>query len=141
MLMPIAARFPRRRGALSAGHAGLRAVSRSGPSFQSGSIPLRGLITWVIGIVIFRISGRLGVFALGYEDLSDALLYGMAWRLAALLLVGKFVSTLPVTASEDARHLLSNLFFGGMCGAVVAGLGRHFVTLGQPDYVLLAVAA
>jgi len=142
MLMPIAAAFSAVVGALfQRATLGLRAVSRKRPVIPKWLHPLAGgLITWVIGIVIFRISGRLGVFALGYEDLSDALLYGMAWRLAALLLVGKFVSTIACYGLGGCGGIFSpNLFFGGMCGAVVAGLGRHFVTLGQPDYVLLAV--
>ena len=87
-----------------------------------------------------RLTGHLGVFALGYDDLSDALAHGMAWRLAALLLVGKLISTIVCYGLGGCGGIFSpNLFFGGMCGAVVAGLGAHFVPLNQSDYVMLAV--
>jgi len=64
----------------------------------------------------------------------------MAWRLAALLLVGKLISTIACYGLGGCGEIFSpNLFFGGMCGAVVAGLGAHFVSLNQSDYVMLAV--
>jgi CIC family chloride channel protein len=40
-----------------------------------------GLTTWIIGIGVFAGTGHLGVFSLGYDDLTDALTHGMAWRL------------------------------------------------------------
>ena len=75
-----------------------------------------GLITWVAGIAIFSATGRLGVFGLGYEDLSDALAHGMAWRLAALLLAGKLIATIASYGFGGCGGIFSpNLFFGGMC--------------------------
>ena len=98
------------------------------------------MITWVIGIVIFKMTGHLGVFALGYDDLSDALTHGIAWRLAVLLLIGKLISTIACYGLGGCGGIFTpNLFFGGMCGAIVAGLGAHFVPVNQSDYVLLAV--
>jgi len=64
----------------------------------------------------------------------------MAWRLAAVLLVGKLISTIACYGLGGCGGIFSpNLFFGGMCGAVVAGLGGHFLGLHQADTVLLAV--
>ena len=142
LLMPFAAAFSALVGAIyQRATLDLRAATRKRPIIPKWLHPLvGGLITWVIGIVIFKITGRLGVFALGYDDLSDALAHGMAWRLAALLLVGKLIATISSYGFGGCGGIFSpNLFFGGMCGAVVAGLGAHFVTLNQSDYVLLAV--
>ncbi len=99
-----------------------------------------GLVTWGAGMMIFSATGRLGVFALGYEDLSDALLHGMAWRLAALLLIGKLIATIASYGFGGCGGIFSpNLFFGGMCGSIVAGLGSHFLALNQSDALLLAI--
>jgi CIC family chloride channel protein len=98
------------------------------------------LITWVIGMAVFAKSGHLGVFALGYDDLSGALVNGMAWRLAAVLLIGKLIATIACYGLGGCGGIFSpNLFFGGMCGIVVAGLGSHFLPLTEADTVLLAV--
>jgi CIC family chloride channel protein len=142
LLMPVAAAFSGLVGAYyQRATLDLRAASRKRPIIPKWLHPLAGgLITWVIGIVVFAKTGRLGVFALGYDDLSDSLLHGMAWRLAAILLVGKFISTVACYGLGGCGGIFSpNLFFGGMCGAVVAGLGTHFLALGQSDSVMLAV--
>ncbi|MEP6956994.1 MAG: chloride channel protein, partial [Chthoniobacterales bacterium] len=87
-----------------------------------------GLTTWIIGISIFASTGRLGVFALGYDDLSDALVHGMAWKLALLLLAGKLIATIASYGFGGCGGIFSpNLFFGAMCGMVVAGIGGDFM--------------
>jgi len=99
-----------------------------------------GIATWLIGIAIFAYSGRLGVFGLGYDDLSDALAHGMAWKLAALLLIGKMAATILCYGLGGCGGIFSpNLFFGAMCGAIVAGIGSNFLALDQSDQLLLAV--
>jgi CIC family chloride channel protein len=134
------------------------AAALIGISFQRGAIGLRGkarrlrtipkwlhpliggLITWLIGSAVFAWSGRLGVFALGYDDLSDSLLHGMVWKLAAVLLAGKLIATIAGYGLGGCGGIFSpNLFFGAMCGAVVAGLGKHFLAITQADSVLLIV--
>ena len=54
----------------------------------------------------------LGVFALGYDDLSEALVSGMALKLAALLLVGKLLATIAGYGLGGCGGIFSpNLFF------------------------------
>lgn len=136
--------------------AGLAALA--GGFFQRASIKLRakannthflpkwlhplagGVGTWIIGILIFAYSGKLGVFGLGYDDLSDALAHGIAWKLAALLLIGKLAATILCYGLGGCGGIFSpNLFLGAMCGAIVAGIGSHFFALDQSDQLLLAV--
>ena len=52
-----------------------------------------GLVTWALGALIFWRTGHLGVFSLGYDDLSSALAGDIGWQLAAGLLVTKFIAT------------------------------------------------
>ncbi len=99
-----------------------------------------GLVTWIIGIAVFALTGRLGIFSLGYDDLSDALTHGIAWQLAALLLAGKLVATVVSYGLGGCGGIFSpNLFFGAMCGACVAGIGSHFCALTHSDQIMLAV--
>ena len=129
-----------------------------GVLFQRGSLRLRlemkkvnaiprwlqplagGLVTWTLGAGVFLMTARLGVFALGYEDLSDAINGRFAWQLAAVLLFGKLIATIACYGFGGCGGIFSpNLFFGGMCGALVAGLGADFLQLNQSDTVLLVV--
>lgn len=43
-----------------------------------------GLITWVLGIFVFLETGKIGVFGLGYQDLSSALNNQLEWKIAGL---------------------------------------------------------
>ena len=127
-LMPLAAAFAASVGVLfQRGSIALRGKARRVRAVPAWLHPLIGsLITWIIGVSVFAWSGRLGVFALGYDDLSDALLHGIAWKLAALLLVGKLIATIGGYGLGGCGGIFSpSLFFGGMCGAV-AGSARIF---------------
>ena len=142
LLMPVAAALGALSGALfQRATLNLRAASRKRSLIPRWLHPLvGGLITWVIGFAVFAKSGHLGIFALGYDDLSSALTSGMAWRLAAALLVGKFIATVACYGLGGCGGIFSpNLFFGGMAGVLVAGIGRHFLPLSQSDMVLLEV--
>jgi chloride channel protein, CIC family len=136
--------------------AGIAAIF--GVLFQRGSLRLRlklkstraipkwlqplfgGLLTWALGVAVFLMTAHLGVFALGYEDLSDAINGRFAWQLAAVLLIGKLIATIACYGFGGCGGIFSpNLFLGGMCGALVAGLGGDFLQLNQSDTVLLVV--
>ena len=82
-----------------------------------------GLVTWALGALIFWRTGHLGVFSLGYDDLSGALAGDIGWQLAAGLLVAKFIATFCCYGFGGCGGIFSPaLFFGGMTGALVAGL-------------------
>jgi CIC family chloride channel protein len=144
LLMPIAAAFATfvgivfQRATLS-----LRFRCKRVTSIPRWLHPLAGgLSTWIIGIGIFAFTGRLGVFGLGYDDLSDALLHGIAWRIALLLLVGKLIATIASYGFGGCGGIFSpNLFFGAMAGMAVAGLGANFLALNRADDLLLAIGA
>ena len=82
-----------------------------------------GLVTWALGALIFWRTGHLGVFSLGYDDLSGALAGDIGWQLAAGLLVAKFIATFCCYGFGGCGGIFSPaLFFGGMTGVLVAGL-------------------
>jgi CIC family chloride channel protein len=99
-----------------------------------------GLITWGLGVGVFCGTGKLGVFGLGYGDLSQALSGGVAWNLAALLLVAKFIATFCSYGFGGCGGIFSPcLFFGGMVGIFVSGVvGLEWPTA-HADSTTLAV--
>ena len=121
----------------------LRQRCKTAARFPRWLQPLAGgLTTWVIGVAIFAFTGRLAVFALGYNDLSDALVHGMAWRLALILLAGKLLATIASYGFGGCGGIFSpNLFLGAMAGIIVAGLAGTFVTLNRADHLLLTIGA
>jgi CIC family chloride channel protein len=99
-----------------------------------------GLITWGLGNAVFSLTGHLGVFSLGYDDLSSALAGHIGWQLAAGLLAAKFIATFTCYGFGGCGGIFSpTLFFGGMTGVAVAGLiGLHW-PVARPDTIMLAV--
>ena len=126
---------------------GLRQSFRSQPTM--GKIPawlrpaLGGIVTWVIGVAIFLPSGHLGIFSLGYDDLTHGLNNELPWRLAALLLAGKLVATVVGYGTGGCGGIFApNLFLGAMCGVALSGLSSGSgVGLTNDDHVLLTVVA
>ena len=104
-------------------------------------LPAAGaVITWALGAAVFVQTHRLGVFSLGYDDLSSALAGDVGWQLAALLLGAKFIATFTCYGFGGCGGIFSpTLFFGGMTGVVVAGLVNLQWPVAQADVVTLAV--
>jgi chloride channel protein, CIC family len=84
--------------------------------------------------------GHLGVFSLGYDDLSSALAGDLGWQLAAVLLVTKFVATFSCYGFGGCGGIFSpTLFFGGMTGVLIAGLVGLQWHVSRADSLTLAV--
>ncbi len=99
-----------------------------------------GFAVWVIGAAVFLGTGHLGVFGLGYTDLTDALNGQMIWQIAALLLVAKLAATALCYGLGGCGGIFApTLFFGGMAGTAIAGLFGLFMHLTPADSVTLAV--
>ncbi len=101
---------------------------------------LGALVTWVLGSAVFVYSGKLGVFGLGYGDLSEALRGGFGWKLAGILVAAKLLATVACYGFGGCGGIFSPmLFLGGMCGICLAGLCGLVVPLKHPDEIVLAV--
>jgi CIC family chloride channel protein len=120
---------------------GLRHWTKSFAKFPGWLLPVMGgLITWALGVAVFCGTGKLGVFALGYDDLSSGLTGDMAWDAAALMLMAKFAATICSYGFGGCGGIFSPcLFFGGMVGILVSGLlGLEFPSV-HDDVTILAV--
>jgi CIC family chloride channel protein len=122
---------------------GLRQWSRKLVKFPHWLLPVMGgLITWGLGVAVFCGTGKLGVFGLGYDDLSEALKGGESWtwNLAALLLAAKFIATFSCYGFGGCGGIFSPcLFFGGMAGIFVSRLVGLEWPVGHADFITLAV--
>jgi len=99
-----------------------------------------GLITWGIGCAVFVGTGHLGVFSLGYDDLSSGLANQLPWKIAAILLVAKLIATVACYGFGGCGGIFSpTLFFGGMCGVFVSGVCSLFMPIHGSDATLLAL--
>ncbi len=99
-----------------------------------------GVITWVLGSAVFLQTGRLGVFSLGYPDLSAALNDDLGWKLAGIFVLTKLIATVSCYGFGGCGGIFSPLLFlGGMAGYCLAGGCAHFVHLNADDRIVLAV--
>jgi chloride channel protein, CIC family len=120
---------------------GLRARMKRARHFPAWLLPVfGGLVTWALGAAVYWRTGHLGVFSLGYDDLSSALAGDIGWQLAAVLLVTKFVATFSCYGFGGCGGIFSPaLFFGGMTGAVAAGLVGMEWPMSHADLLTLIV--
>ncbi len=148
LLAPLAAALASLVGVIfQAGALGLRQGFKRRASWQVVPAWLRptlgGVVTWGIGIAIFRHTGHLGIFSLGYDDLTLGLNDQLTWRLAAVLLGGKLVATMVGYGTGGCGGIFApNLFLGAMVGVAMSGFTRAGgIHLSPDDHVLLAVVA
>lgn len=133
-------------------------ASLAGVLFQKGCLALRfrmqamvrlpvwchpmigGLVVWALGSTVFLMAGRIGVFGLGYGDLSDALANGIGWKLAGILAMTKLVATVVSYGTGGCGGIFSpTLFIGAMCGFLTAGVIGVWVPLTAADRLIIAV--
>jgi CIC family chloride channel protein len=101
---------------------------------------LGGVSVWAIGAAVFVATGHIGVFSLGYEDLSLALDGKLVWQIATLLLGAKLLATVLCYGLGGCGGIFApTLFLGGMTGAALAGLAGLILPLSGSDHVTLAV--
>jgi len=101
-----------------------------------------GLICWVLGVAFFRYTGKLGVFGLGYDDLSEALTGKLIWQTAALLLAAKFVATVACYGMGGCGGIFSpTLFFGAMTGLGIAGILQPVFGLSPDGVAMLTIVS
>jgi CIC family chloride channel protein len=98
-----------------------------------------GLLVWIIGGAVFCATGKLGIFSLGYQDLSRALDNDFIWWMAGIMVVAKLLATIFSYSFGGCGGIFSpTLFIGGMCGYFIGGLTGHWVPLTPSDRIVLS---
>lgn len=99
------------------------------------------LLNWVLGILVFLLIARIGVFGLGYGDLERMLQGDISGSQATILLIAKLAATAAVYAWGGAGGIFSpTLFFGAAAGLALTNLCGRAVHLGPNDRIALTVA-
>lgn len=105
-----------------------------------------GIITWALGCTVFLLTlkfdgqGRLGVFSLGYGDLTDILHNNMLWKVALLLLAAKFVATVASYAWGGCGGIFApTLFLGAAFGLGISEVISWVTPLWEGDRIAIAV--
>ena len=122
---------------------GLRARQRKWTAVPAWLRPaLGGLVCWALGVFVFLQTGKLGVFGLGYDDLSEALTGKLIWQTAALLLAAKFVATVACYGFGGCGGIFSpTLFFGAMTGLGIAGIAQPIFGLPPEGVAMLTIVS
>jgi CIC family chloride channel protein len=99
------------------------------------------VFTWALGTAVFIGYGRLGVFSLGYGDLTDSLNGQILGWLPLVLLAAKVLATVFSYGSGGCGGVFApSLFFGAMSGCAVVELCRKLgVPLTGDDRLLLSI--
>ena len=120
---------------------GLRLWNRRSVVLPAWSrVMIGGMVTWLIGVGVFFWTGHLGVFSLGYEDLTSALNGDLLWHVAAVLLLAKLTATVFCYGFGGCGGVFApTLFFGGMVGALLSALISLVVPLTPADHVAMGV--
>ncbi|MGI8957553.1 MAG: chloride channel protein, partial [Chthoniobacterales bacterium] len=119
----------------------LRAFSKKWTALPRWIHPLLGGLTvWMFGVAIFMWSGHLGVFGLGYDDLS-AMLHGeLPWLLIAAFLLAKWISTVACYGWGGCGGIFAPLLFlGAAAGGTIGGLFGYVLPLTHDGQTLLAI--
>lgn len=141
MVVPLAAALGALAGVVfQRGALALRSRSREWTNIPAWLRPaVGGFATWVVGCAAYLAVGRIGVFGLGYGDLSDALLHGLGWKVAGLLAAAKLVATVASYGTGGCGGIFSpTLFIGAMCGFFTAGVAGYWIPLTPADQLILA---
>jgi CIC family chloride channel protein len=103
-------------------------------------LPIIGaFLTWVIGTSVYWATGKIGIFGLGYQDLSAALANDFPWKIAGLMVIFKLVATVAGYSFGGSGGIFApSLFIGGMAGFFTAGLAGLWLPLSSADHVVLA---
>ena len=97
-------------------------------------------LAWGIGATVFFLTGHLGVFGLGYGDLTAGLNQQLPWKIAGVLLLAKLLATVLCYGYGGCGGIFSpTLFFGGMSGLLLAGVVGLVTPLPAEDTIALAI--
>ncbi len=118
----------------------LRARAKRRKRLPAWALPLvGGLITWAIGSTVFLLTGKLGVFSLGYHDLSSVLHNDYVWWIAGIMVVAKLVATIASYGLGGCGGIFSPLLFiGGFSGYFIGNLFDLWLPLTSSDLIVLS---
>jgi CIC family chloride channel protein len=103
--------------------------------------PLIGaFVTWAVGASVYVVTGRLGIFGIGYGDITAAIAGQFALTTALLLFLGKIAATAGAVGSGGCGGIFApSLFIGAMGGATMAALAALTLPLQRSEVAMLVM--
>lgn len=119
----------------------LRGAAKGWRRVPRWAIPAIGALgTWVLGSLVFFSTGHLGIFGVGYQDVTAAIAGHMTWQAAGLLLVGKLLATTLAVGTANCGGIFApNFFIGAVCGRTVGDLLGQVLPLSAADQQMLVM--
>lgn len=98
------------------------------------------LITWAVGVSIFFATGHVGVFGIGYGDITAAIAGRIGLVAALLLFAGKIVASSGAVGTSGCGGIFAPaLFIGAMAGGGVAAAGSFLLPLAPGEHAMLVM--
>lgn len=103
--------------------------------------PLIGaIVTWAAGASVYLATGRLGIFGIGYGDITAAIAGHLVLTTAFLLFLGKIIATSGAVGSGGCGGIFApSLFIGAMAGATLAALGHFAIAIDHSETSMLVM--
>jgi|YNPMSStandDraft_2_1061718.scaffolds.fasta_scaffold00204_10 CIC family chloride channel protein len=102
---------------------------------------IAGIITWIIGAAVFIFFNKVGIFGLGYEDLSEIFLGNFPVNAALALFLGKLLATIFAFCFGGLGGIFAPiLFIGGTLSYFLAKIFSGFVLLNNEEILILTIA-
>lgn len=104
-------------------------------------LPVIGaLISWAVGISVYLATGRLGVFGVGYGDVTAAIAGRLGLATASMLFAGKLLATAGAVGTGGCGGIFApSLFIGAMGGAAVADFSKELIALAPGESSMLVM--
>ncbi|MFH1497910.1 MAG: chloride channel protein [Verrucomicrobiota bacterium] len=135
-------------------------AAAAGAGFQRGVLAVRGRMlqngkllpgwtrptlgavgSWAVAASAFLITGHMGVFGVGYQDVTACIRGDLDWHVALVLGAGKLLATLVAVGAGACGGIFApNFFIGAMCGGLVAAGAAEFMPLTESDQSILVMA-
>ncbi|MFN3412088.1 MAG: chloride channel protein, partial [Exilispira sp.] len=99
------------------------------------------IFTWILGSIVFLLFGKVGVFGLGYQDLTDILNINYYFVAAGIITIVKLFATIFSYGFGGCGGIFApSLFIGASCGYFIANVASIFIPITSSDIVVLSVS-
>ncbi len=143
LLSPVVAALAAVAGAgFQKGVLAVRARLRDARRTPGWTRPVLGAVgSWAVAAGTFLLTGHMGVFGVGYQDVTACIRGDLDWHVALTLGAGKLLATLVAVGAGACGGIFApNFFIGAMCGGLVAAGAAEFMPLSESDQSILVMA-
>ncbi len=95
---------------------------------------------WIIGVIVFAYTNKIGVFGLGYKDLTEILSGDYFYLTAGIMTLAKLIATSVSYAWGGCGGIFApSLFIGASSAFFISNLFSKFIILTSSDITILTI--